>query len=67
MANEPTVTYKVRLHGTNAVVSIVDAPRSFAAYLKQIREANIPHEIEIEIHPPDEAHSKRIREQYTRR
>jgi hypothetical protein len=58
------IIYKVRIKGTNAVVSIVDAPRSFAAYLKQIREANIPHEIDIEIHPADAADSERIRQRY---
>lgn len=61
------IVYKVILKASGAAVSITDAPRAFAAYLKQLNEANIPHEIRIEIHPRDDAAAARIREHYAGR
>lgn len=65
--NDPLIVYKVVLKASGATVSITDAPRAFAAYLKQLNEANIRHEIRIQIVPPDDAAAERIRQRYAGR
>lgn len=64
---EPMIIYKVILKANGAAVSITDAPRAFAAYLKQLNEAKVNYEIRIEIHPRDDAAAARIRDSYQSR
>ena len=62
--NDPMVIYKVVLKDSGAAVSIVDAPRAFSTYLKQLNEAKASYEIRIEILPADDAAAERIRQRY---
>jgi hypothetical protein len=61
---DPMIVYKVILKANGAAVSITDAPRAFAAYLKQLNEAKANYEIRIEILPPDDVAAARIRQRY---
>ena len=58
------IIYKVILKDSGAAVSIVDAPRAFSTYLKQLNEAKAHYEIRIEILPPDDVAAARIRQRY---
>ena len=62
--NDPMIIYKVILKDSGAAVSIVDAPRAFSTYLKQLNEAKASYEIRIEILPPDDVAAARIRQRY---